>query len=355
MIDLDRFKEINDGLGHAVGDELLVQIADRLRAQLRPSDLCARIGGDEFAIIQMDGSATTANEIAGRIVAALEAPFEIGQAQIEAGASIGIALAPEHGAVASDLMKRADLALYRSKSLGRRCHVLYGEELGTAAGVKWRTEGELRQAIENRQFEVHYQPIFDMRSGNPAAAEALVRWRHPTAGVIFPDAFISLAEETGLISAIGEQVLAIACEEASRWPEHIGLCVNISPKQLNGAGIVDAVSKALAGSGLAAERLELEITETAVLGQTAEHLPTLRKLKALGVSISLDDFGTGYSSLSQLTSFVSTKSRSIVHSRKNSRPPVRTRPSSSQCRHWLRPWAFQPPQRVWRPKSNCVC
>ena len=302
LIDLDRFKEINDSLGHQTGDLLLAEIASRLRSQLRPDDVCARIGGDEFAIVQANVSPAEASDLAARIGVVLSEPIDIGRARIEARASIGVAVAPEHGTTTTDLMTCADFALYRAKSLGRGRHVVFAKELGDAAAEKRATEQELRQAIAERQFEVHYQPIFETRSGAICAVEALVRWRHPSRGLVAPNAFIPLAEEVGLISAIGAQVIETACLAASRWPDRVRLCVNISPRQFDGDAVVAMVEHALAASGLAPERLELEITETAVLGHAA-HLTTLEKLRALGVFISLDDFGTGFTSLSQLTEF----------------------------------------------------
>jgi diguanylate cyclase (GGDEF)-like protein/PAS domain S-box-containing protein len=303
LVDLDRFKEINDGLGHAAGDELLVQIAHRLCSVLRPADICARIGGDEFAIIQADGTADTAAALANRVMSALAKPFEISQSVVEASASIGIAMAPQHGLVALDLMKRADLALYRAKALGRRGYSIYEDDLGEAAQARRQRESDLKRAVANREFVVHYQPMYEVRSGRPSAAEALVRWLHPEEGLINPNDFIPLAEETGLISAIGTQVLNIACRQATTWPEDIRLCVNVSPRQLASGTLADEVTEALSTSGLPASRLELEITETAIIGQSSEHLPTLRRLKALGVTVSLDDFGAGYSSLGQLTAY----------------------------------------------------
>jgi predicted signal transduction protein with EAL and GGDEF domain len=265
--------------------------------------MCARIGGDEFAIVQAGGAAEAATALANHVVSALAEPFEIGNSRIEASASIGIALAPQHGSAALDLMKRADLALYRAKALGRRGYCIYEDNLGQAAQTRRQQESDLKQAIANHEFVVHYQPMYELRSGRPTAAEALVRWLHPVAGLVGPDEFIPLAEETGLISAIGAQVLDAACRQAVKWPEHIRLCINVSPRQLSSGTLATEVAKALSASGLPAARLELEITETAIIGQSSEHLPTLRQLKALGVTVSLDDFGAGYSSLGQLTTF----------------------------------------------------
>ena len=305
LLDLDRFKFVNDTLGHPAGDALLRESARRLKGFLRETDVLARLGGDEFAIIQA-GEANQgegARALADRIIDMLSKPFNIDGHEVNIGTSIGIALAPEHGTNPDDLLKMADLALYRAKSSGRNGYRFFDPEMGMAANERHELENELRHAIQQGQLELHYQPIIDTKMLRICGAEALVRWRHPTKGMIFPDQFIPLAEETGLISQIGEWVLHTACVDAATWPAGIKVAVNLSPVQFRKGNLSDVVLCALAQSGLAPERLELEITETALIESATECLPALLQFKDLGIAIALDDFGTGYSSLSQLTMF----------------------------------------------------
>jgi diguanylate cyclase (GGDEF)-like protein len=305
LIDLDRFKQVNDTFGHPAGDELLIEVAERLKSTLRETDVLARLGGDEFAVIQSNHASQDdgAETLAARIIGLFAEPFSIDGNIVIIGTSIGIALAPSHGAHAEDLLKMADLALYQAKDLGRNRFAIFEPALGQAALDKHKLDSELRQALEHNEFEVHFQPIVDTKTFQMRSAEALVRWRHPSRGLIGPDQFISFAEETGLILRIGEWVIQAACEEAAKWPSSVKVAVNLSAVQLHNPNLLDFVMCALVESGLPPERLELEVTETALIEHEAEGLMLLRKLKNLGTTVVLDDFGTGYSSLSQLTMF----------------------------------------------------
>jgi diguanylate cyclase (GGDEF)-like protein len=305
LIDLDRFKHVNDTFGHPAGDQLLIQVAERLKGTLRETDVLARLGGDEFAIVQSNHGAQTdaADILATRIVALLAEPFSVDGNVVSIGASIGIALAPSHGTHADDLLKMADLALYQAKDMGRNRYAIFEPALGQAAIEKHQLDNELRHALEHNEFEVYFQPIVDTKSLEIRSAEALIRWHHPKKGLIGPDQFIPFAEETGLILRIGELVIQAACEQAVKWPATMKVAVNLSAVQLHNANLLDYVMCALVESGLPPERLELEVTETALIEYEAESLLFLRKLKNLGITVVLDDFGTGYSSLSQLTMF----------------------------------------------------
>jgi diguanylate cyclase (GGDEF)-like protein/PAS domain S-box-containing protein len=305
MLDLDRFKQVNDTLGHPAGDKLLSEVAIRLKALLRETDVLARLGGDEFAIIQADESEqrAAATTLAKRIIETLADPFMIGSDEVTIGASIGIALAPEHAGNSEDLLKMADLALYQVKATGRNGHRFFEAAMGESASARHAVEADLRRAIEQGEFELHYQPIIDAKTHRICSAEALIRWRHPVKGMIYPDQFISLAEETGLIGRIGEWVLRTACADAARWPTDVKVAINVSPLQFRGGTFLDVVLGVLAETTLAPERLEIEITETAVIGSAVECLPLLRQFKSKGITIVLDDFGTGYSSLSQIATF----------------------------------------------------
>lgn len=305
MLDLDRFKNVNDSLGHAAGDELLRQVAGRLKSTLRSTDVLARLGGDEFAVIQAacDDQRSGSIELAARISKLVAEPFMLPGHRVEIGTSIGIALAPEHGDGEDELLKRADLALYRSKSAGRDCYTVYDEAMSADLEARNTLEGDLRDAIVRCQFEVHYQPFFDMQTGCRRGAEALVRWRHPTRGLIPPDQFIPLAEETGLIIPLGEWVIRRACDDAMSWPADIKVAVNLSPVQFKQAELFDMIKSALKNSGLPPERLEIEITESVLLERALENHAFIERLRGIGISLALDDFGTGYSSLGSLTAF----------------------------------------------------
>jgi len=305
LLDLDRFKYVNDTLGHPAGDALLREVAIRLKGILRESDVLARLGGDEFAIIQSRESdqRAAATALAKRILDALEKPFAIDAGEVMVGTSIGIVLAPEHASTSESVLKMADLALYQVKATGRNGFCFFEPEMGTIATARHAVEADLRRAIEQGELALHYQPIIDARTRKICSVEALVRWRHPTKGLILPDQFIPLAEETGLISRISEWVLQTAFAEAVNWPGDIKIAVNISPLQFRNANLQDVVLTALADTRLPPERLEVEITETALIESAVECLPVLRRFKNLGITIVLDDFGTGYSSLSYLASF----------------------------------------------------
>ena len=305
MLDLDRFKNVNDSLGHAAGDALLRQVAHRLKSTLRGTDVLARFGGDEFAVVQAecDDQRAGSIDLATRISKLIAEPFLLPGHRVEIGTSIGIAMAPEHGSDQEQLLKKADLAMYRSKSAGRNRYTLYDEAMSVELEARNTLEGDLRDAIAGCQFEVHYQPFFDVKTGYRKGVEALVRWRHPIRGLIPPDQFIPLAEESGLIVPLGEWVLRRACDDAASWPADIKVAVNLSPVQFKQAELFDVIKSALRNSGLPPERLEIEITESVLLESAVENHAFIEKLKTIGISLALDDFGTGYSSLSCLTAF----------------------------------------------------
>jgi diguanylate cyclase (GGDEF)-like protein/PAS domain S-box-containing protein len=315
--DLDRFKNVNDTLGHIFGDKLLRQVAERLHTCLREGDAVARMGGDEFAIIQ--GSLTEATEItalAARLIDTIGAPFDLDGHHVVVGASIGIAVAPTDAESADQLLKNADMALYRAKAEGRGIYRFFEPKMDALMQARRVLELDLRKALINGEFELYYQPLVNLVADEISAFEALLRWNHPERGLVAPLEFISLAEETALIVPIGEWVLRQACQEAMKWPSHISVAVNVSPAQFTRPNLSQVVMSALAGSGLAAQRLELEITESVLLLGSESTLATLHRLRKMGVRISMDDFGTGYSSLSYLRSFPFDKikiDRSFVH------------------------------------------
>jgi diguanylate cyclase (GGDEF)-like protein/PAS domain S-box-containing protein len=315
--DLDRFKSVNDTLGHIFGDKLLRQVAERLHPCLREGDAVARMGGDEFAIIQ--GSLTEPTEItalAARLIETINAPFDLDGHHVVVGASIGIAVAPTDAADADQLLKNADMALYRAKAEGRGTYRFFEPKMDALMRARRVLELDLRKALINGEFELYYQPLVNLASDEISAFEALLRWNHPERGLVAPLEFISLAEETALVVPIGEWVLRQACREAVKWPSHISVAVNVSPAQFTRPNLSQVVMSALAGSGLAAQRLELEITESVLLLGSDSTLATLHQLRKMGVRISMDDFGTGYSSLSYLRSFPFDKikiDRSFVH------------------------------------------
>lgn len=305
LLDLDRFKAVNDMLGHPAGDALLQEVTQRLRSALRETDVLARLGGDEFAIIitsetDQRGFAT---ELANRIIGAIAEPFRIDGNQLNVGVSVGIAAAPDDGADPVDLVKKADIALYQAKAGGRSRYCFFDAEMLSELDARNRLEQDLRAAISSKELELHYQPIVDAKTGMPCGVEALARWHHPELGMVAADKFIPLAEQTGLIVPLGEWILQKACADATGWPEHIKVAVNLSPMQFKQTNLLDVVMCALVESGLPPQRLELEVTETVFLANDPEHWAVLRQLKGLGISIALDDFGTGYSSLSHLTMF----------------------------------------------------
>ncbi len=303
-IDIDEFKSVNDSLGHMIGDALLKAVATSLAGCLRKSDFVARLGGDEFAILQT-GIANTddVRVLVGRIFEAIRSPYQCLGHQLTTDASIGIAMAPRDGADIDRILKNADLAMYAAKAAGRRTYRFF--ETGMEAEVRARRslEVDLRQALTDGGFEVHYQPCVGLQTGAISGCEALVRWRHPQRGMISPAEFIPLAEDTGLINQLGEWVLNTACKEAASWPGDTRLAVNVSPIQFRSGTLALKVMAALASSGLAADRLELEITEAVLIRDDEAALAVLHDLRAIGVRIALDDFGTGYSSLSYLQRF----------------------------------------------------
>lgn len=303
-VDLDRFKVVNDTLGHPVGDALLKAAAERLRACVRDGDTVARLGGDEFAVVQMGltdlGGAT---RLAARIVEALEAPFDLMGHHVVIGGSVGVAVSPDDGLDCDELLKKADMALYRAKADGKGTFHFFERAMDEQLQARRALELDLRKALAEGEFELFYQPLFDLEADRVTGCEALLRWRHAERGMVSPGEFIPLAEEIGLIGALGDWVLREACAEASRWPAHVRLAVNLSPAQFRDRRLAATVVQALAASGLPAERLELEITESVLLQDSAANMAILHDLKALGVRISMDDFGTGYSSLSYLRSF----------------------------------------------------
>jgi len=304
FVDLDQFKQVNDTLGHPCGDTLLCQVADRLRADIRGSDIIARFGGDEFVVLQTTRSGREGiSALAERIIETLSGVYDVDGHQIAIGASIGIAMAPEDGASADQILKSADIALYRAKADGRGRYCFFEPEMDRKAQARRQLEFDLREAVANDTFELHYQPVIDLRSGRSSGCEALLRWRHPVRGPISPAEFIPVAEEMGLIVEIGARVLREACLECARWPGDIGVAVNLSPIQFRHGNVESVVEEALRISGLAPERLELEITESVLLQDTSLIRDTLLRLRDLGVGIALDDFGTGYSSLGYLHTF----------------------------------------------------
>jgi diguanylate cyclase (GGDEF)-like protein len=303
-IDIDEFKSVNDSLGHMIGDELLKSVASRLRGCIGHSDFVARLGGDEFAIVQTEvKDHAEAVDLVARVYEAIRAPFDCLGHQVTSDASIGIALAPEHGDDLDQILKNADLAMYEAKSAGRRTWRFFEPAMDAHVRARHMLETDLRKAIVEGEFEVYYQPCVSLQSNRITGCEALLRWRHPERGMVSPAEFIPIAEETGLINDLGEWVLATACAEAATWPHDIKLAVNVSPVQFRSGTLALKIVAALAASGLAASRLELEITEAVLIRDDDAALEILHQLRALGVRIALDDFGTGYSSLSYLQRF----------------------------------------------------
>ena len=303
-LDLDHFKSVNDTLGHPVGDELLKVVAERLRRCIREPDTIARLGGDEFAIIMTGMHAPTDPVLlAKRIREAIIKPYILDGHQILADISIGISLAPIDATEPDLLLKNADMALYGAKADGRGTYRFFEPEMDARMKARRELDMDLRKALANGEFGLHYQPLVNIQNNEITAFEALLRWNHPVRGLVPPAEFIPIAEETGLIIPLGEWVLRGACQETANWPTNIKVAVNLSPAQLNSRNFTEVVVNALAVSGMSANRLQLEITETVLLQNTFNTLATLQKLRALGVQIALDDFGTGYSSLSYLRSF----------------------------------------------------
>ncbi len=304
FLDLDLFKDVNDTFGHPTGDRLLRMVAQRLQGALSDGDLAARLGGDEFAVILNHvASPSQVGDLASELIELLSRTYNIDGLDVTIGASMGIALFPDDGESADDLLKNADMALYQAKSDGGSRHSFFQKDMDLKAQERRAIEADLRNALSAGQLELHYQPLVDISGNRVSGFEALLRWRHPTRGMIPPGDFIPIAEATGLIIPIGEWALRTACAEAATWRDGITIAVNLSATQFRALNLVSTVVGALARSGLAPERLELEITETVLLAETETTIATLHKLRDFGVRIALDDFGTGYSSLSYLRGF----------------------------------------------------
>ena len=304
FIDLDRFKGINDTLGHQVGDLLLQEMAQRLKNSLGITEVLARLGGDEFAVVVPSVDSRPALEaMAKSLIEATQRPFDIGGHRIRSGISIGIAVGPCDGANCDDLLIAADLALYAVKATGRGSYKFYQAAMNRELKERRQLEVDLRDAIEQNALELHYQPILNLRSNVITGFEALARWRHPVNGMMSPAVFIPVAEDTGLIQPLGEWALREACRSAAHWPSSLNIAVNLSPVQFSAPNLSEMVRHILTETGLEPHRLELEITEGVFMANNESTLSTLRQLKQLGARISLDDFGTGYSSLSYLRSF----------------------------------------------------
>ncbi|MDP4025444.1 EAL domain-containing protein [Methylobacterium sp. NEAU 140] len=302
--DLDRFKTVNDSLGHPAGDALLRAVGDRMRAVLRPYDTVARLGGDEFAVViaYLD-DAGAATRLAERLIAAVSEPVVLDGRTVEVGVSIGLTVATERDADVDELFKRADIALYEAKAAGRNTYRTFHPDVGARTATRGQLGLDMREAIRRGEFRLVYQPVVDAGTGGVVSLEALMRWHHPLQGEIAPGDFIPLAEETGLIVPLGSWALHEACREALRWPPHVRVAVNVSGVQIRRDGFEVAVLAALAGSGLPPSRLKLEVTESVLMQDADCVLACLRRLRALGVQVVLDDFGTGYSSLSYLRRF----------------------------------------------------
>ena len=305
MLDLDLFKQINDSLGHGVGDTILKMTAERLKSCLRDNEMSARLGGDEFAVLQLRDRPNTgrARTLAKRILDTMSKPFELDDWTVSLSTSIGIAVAPQHGTDKETILKRADLALYDAKSKGRGSYSVFKPKMEAEANARHVFQQELPKALEQGELELHYQPIVDTLTGNTVCLEALVRWRHRKLGLITPGEFIPVAEQGGLITKVGEWILMTALAQASRWPAHVKIAINLSPVQFRESDLLEVIINGLSLTGVNAERLELEITESLLLESAPERVRVLHRLRNLGISIVLDDFGTGYSSLSYLRSF----------------------------------------------------
>ncbi len=301
MVDLDRFKSVNDSLGHMVGDKLLAQVSSRLQSLMGEGQMCGRLGGDEFAIVITDASDSTATaKLAMRVIEHLSEPYMVDNHTLYVGASVGSAVGPRDGRTVEELMRNADLALYRAKDEGGGSHFNFEPSLHAFAEERRKLEVSLRSALQRDEFILHYQPVVDANNDKIVSFEALVRWQSAEHGFISPAKFVPIAEDTRLIVPIGKWVLRRACEEARNWPDHVKVNVNVSPEQLLEPDFTDEVVAALAASGLAPQRLEIEVTESIFLRDASVARGALEQVMALGCSVALDDFGTGYSSLGYL-------------------------------------------------------
>ena len=316
-LDLDRFKSVNDTLGHSVGDKLLKAVASRLTGCIDERDFLARLGGDEFAVVQPNiGRPEDASTLAARIIERLNEPYEIEGQQLDIGVSIGLAIAPADGKSADQLLKNADLAMYRAKADGRGSYCFFEPEMDARIQARRALELDLRSALASGQLQLHYQPLVNATTGEVRCFEALLRWFHPRLGPVPPGEFVPLAEESGLIGPLGQWVLRAACSEAAKWPSQFRVAVNLSPIQFKNLNLAKVILGALAASGLPAARLELEITESVLLEADPKTLAVLHELHALGIRIVMDDFGTGFSSLNYLRSFPFDKikiDKSFIH------------------------------------------
>lgn len=303
-LDIDHFKTVNDTLGHPVGDALLIDVGHRILSVVAENDLVCRLGGDEFAILVRSVTCRSrAEAIAKKLINVIAQPFEVEGQSIMVTASVGIAMGPDASPDPDELMIASDLALYAAKSGGRRTYRFFHKEMADEIEARSQLETELREALSKRQFELHYQPIVDLRRNRICGFEALLRWRHPEKGLISPDKFISIAEDTGLIIPIGAWALREACKQAASWPDHIKIAVNLSAVQFKDPNLFETILDAVFESGISAGRLELEITESLLLDSSEDTLAVLHKLRKAGVRTAMDDFGTGYSSLAYLMSF----------------------------------------------------
>ena len=301
LLDLDRFKQVNDTLGHPVGDALLKQVAQRLERVIGPAGRCGRLGGDEFqVIVPAPQTRRHLADVAREIIASLSQPYTVEGHAVVIGASVGVAVAPDHGTTSEHLMRNVDLALYAAKDAGRGCHRFYSDELHSAAEERAELEKDLREAIARGELDLHYQPVVHAASETIVAFEALMRWNHPRRGSLAPDKFIPIAEDAGLIDQLGQWALRTACEDLARWPVATSCAVNVSPLQFANPELPNVVANALAHAGIEPARLELEITENVFVGDGSATESMFAALKRVGVRLALDDFGTGYSSLGYL-------------------------------------------------------
>jgi len=309
FIDLDDFKNINDTLGHEAGDALLIQVADRLNEAIRECDTIARLGGDEFAIILEDISTVyNVDVIANKILRTLSQPFALQGQEMYVGASIGIAMFPDAGTSTNTLLKHADIAMYRAKKEGKNNYQIFTESVDSQGLARIQMERDLQTALSRNEFELHYQPLYDVESGEIHSAEALIRWRHPERKELIPPIeFIPILEETGLISSVGEWVMRTACEQCKQWHKEgmigFSVAVNVSPRQLQQKEPVEWIARALWETGLDGKYLNVELTEDILLDNPAKAKANINRIREMGVSVSIDDFGTGYSSLSYLMNY----------------------------------------------------
>lgn len=304
LIDLDCFKAVNDTLGHPAGDQLICGVANRLAEVVRDTDCIARLGGDEFAVLLSPApNAESVSALIERLYAAIDEPFEIEERKVQAKMSLGAAVAPYGSSNPEQLLKHADLALYRAKSDGRGCYRFFEEEMDERIKRRHQIATELQLALEQDQFEIHYQPLFDATTAKMTCLEALIRWNHPERGLLFPGDFLDVAEDTGLIAGIGQWVTRQACADAQTWPEEINVAINVSAIEFSRSNLMSTIYDTLSETGLAPERVELEIVESVILRDSSEVIHALDQLASLGVKIVMDDFGTGYSSLSYLRTF----------------------------------------------------